>query len=115
MIYRIVITDYFKKQIKKIKKKDRFIMESLNEGFTGFEKGRAVHIGRGLYKIRLGGGRKGKSGGYRCFLYLVEEEGILAPVCIYSKNVMENLPLERLALHMENVRCELEGQFPEAG
>jgi mRNA-degrading endonuclease RelE of RelBE toxin-antitoxin system len=108
MTYRIVITEHFKKQIKRLKKKDRFIKEKLIEGLTGFSKSQAVHIGKAVYKFRLSTSEKGKSAGYRVYVFIVETNGILAPICIYATNEMENISLSALTLHLESVKAEVE-------
>jgi len=99
-MYKIVITEHFKKQLKKLAKKDAAIKESLKKELLGFEKQKAISIGSGVYKIRIAGRGKGKSGGYRAYLFVMEIESILTPICIYAKNQKENLTYEELTLHL---------------
>ncbi len=107
MTYRFVITKHFKRQVRRLNKKDRSVKDQLIEGLKSFAKERAVHMGRGVYKMRLGRANQGKSGGYRVYLLVVETEGILAPFCIYAKNEWETIPLGILADHLESVQAEL--------
>lgn len=88
--YKIKITDYFKKQLKRLVKKNQ-----------------AIPIGAGVYKMRLKGQNKGKSGGYRLYILIIETDGILVPIYIYAKNEKENLRYEELSLHLENTKSEL--------
>jgi len=72
MTYKIVITDYFKKQFKRIRKKDSQIKDVLVKGLESFSKTGSIHIGKGVYKMRLGGRGMGKSGGYRVYILVLE-------------------------------------------
>lgn len=108
MTFDVLITDHFKKQIKHLKKKDRDIKKHLIRELNQFTKKKAVHIGKGIYKLRLGKADKGKSGGYRLYILVIEIDGILVPICIHSKNKTENLSMLDLTLHLENVKAELD-------
>ncbi len=107
MTYKIVVTDYFKKQVKRLKKKDRLIKKHLINGLSNFSKSKAIHIGHGVYKLRLNRDGKGKSGGYRVYIFVIETDGILAPICIYAKSTKESISLLQIATHLENVKVEL--------
>lgn len=107
-MYNIVITEYFKKQLKRLVKKNRKLKDNLIKTLKYFNKSQAICIGMGVYKIRIKGQNKGKSGGYRLYIFIVEIEGILSPVYIYPKNERENLKLNDLTLHLECIKNELE-------
>lgn len=77
------------------------------EVLNAFKKETAISIGSGVYKIRLKGQGKGKSGGYRLYIFIMEIEGILTPICIYSKNEKENLTYNELSWHLEKIEGEL--------
>ncbi len=106
-MYKILITDYFKKQLKKLVKKDPCLKENLKQELLIFDKRKSVSIGSGVYKIRIASQGKGKSGGYRSYLFVMEIEKILTPICIYSKNVKENLSYEELTRHLMKTKEEL--------
>ena len=61
----------------------------------------------GIYKLRLKGQNKGKSGGYRLYIFVMEIEGILTPVCIYPKNEKGNLEFAELSWHLDKIKEEL--------
>lgn len=107
-MYKIAITGYFKKQLKRLVKKNRSLKGDLIEALKDFQKQTAISIGMGLFKIRLKSQNKGKSGGYRVYLFVMEIEGILAPICIYSKSEKENLTFEEAIYHLELVKQELQ-------
>lgn len=107
LMYKIVITDYFKKQLKKLVKKDAELKDNLRKELLGFTKENSIPIGSGVYKIRIAGHGKGKSGGYRAYLFTIEIQSILAPLCIYAKNQKENLTYEELTWHVKKVKEEL--------
>ena len=106
-MYKIVITDHFKKQLQKLVKKDFQLKENLKEELVDFSIQKAISIGSGVYKIRIAGRSKGKSGGYRAYLFIIEIQSILAPICIYAKNQKENLAFEELTWHLNKTKEEL--------
>lgn len=105
--YKIIVTEYFKKQLKRLLKKNRSLKQVFIEALHAFKKETAISIGNGVYKIRLKGQKKGKSGGYRLYIFVMETEGILTPICIYSKNEKENLTYNELSYHLEKTNEEL--------
>lgn len=106
--YKIVITDYFKKQLKRLIKKNRSLVEVFKKSLLTFQKENTVSIGMGVYKMRLKGQNKGKSGGYRLYVFLMEVDGILTPIYMYPKNEKENLNYEELTWHLEKTKQELQ-------
>jgi hypothetical protein len=106
-MYRIVITDFFKKQLKRLVKKNRFLKDDFKMVLLGFRKELAISIGHGVYKIRLCGQNVGKSKGYRVYVFLLEVEEILVPIAIYSKNEKENLTLNELNDFLERTKSYL--------
>ncbi len=106
-IYKVVVTNYFKKQLKRLLKKHRGLLDVFKNALNSFDKDQATSIGMGVYKVRLQGQGKGKSGGYRLYVFVMEIEGILTPICIYSKNEKENLTHIEMAIHLECTKREL--------
>lgn len=106
-MYKVLITDYFKKQLKGLVKKDFHLKENLKEELINFSKQRAISIGSGVYKVRISRQNQGKSGGYRVYIFVIEIQNILTPICIYSKNQKENLTYEELMLHLRKTKGEL--------
>lgn len=101
------LTKYFKKQLKKYLQKDRSLVANLKDALEAFNKNFAISIGKGVYKIRIRAQNKGKSGGYRVYLLLLEVKGFIVPLCIYSKSDKENLTSSELKDHLEGVLSEL--------
>lgn len=106
-MYKIVITNYFKKQLKQLLKKNRNLKNDFKKALLSFNKNNSLSIGKGVYKLRIKAQSKGKSGGYRLFVFLIEIESILAPICIYSKSTKENLTYEELIHHLIKTKEEL--------
>lgn len=106
-IYKIIVTEYFKKQLKRLLKKNRSLKQVFIDALHVFKKETAISIGSGVYKMRLKGQGEGKSGGYRLYVFIVEVDGILTPICIYSKNEKENLTYGELSWHLEKTKEEL--------
>lgn len=106
-MYEVVISNYFARQFRRLAKKNHQLKENLRIAFFNFNKDQAVSIGHGVYKFRVSSGNKGKSGGYRVYVYVVEINKILTPIAIYSKNEKENLSLNEMSKHLEMVKMEL--------
>lgn len=106
-MYEVLVSNYFAKQVKRLAKKNHQLKENLRAVLFSFNKDQAISIGHGVYKFRVSGDNKGKSGGYRLYVYIVEINKILTPIAIYSKNEKENLSLNEVSKHLEMVKSEL--------
>lgn len=105
--YRIIVTAYFKETLETFFKKNPTLKEELKKALSTFKNEQEIAIGMGVYKMRLKRQGKGKSGGYRLYILVVEIEGILTPICIYPKNEKENLNYTELTWHLEKIKEEL--------
>jgi len=76
-----------------------------------FEKKQGVHLGRGVYKIRVRTAdlNKGKSGSFRLFVLVIEVDDILIPIAIYFKGDQADMNLKELNDHLDIIRFELQG------
>jgi len=108
-MYRIILTKFFKKQLKRLLKKDPGLKNNLINTLLNFNREAAVSVGHEIYKTRLCGQNTGKSGGYRVYVFIVEINKILTPIAIYSKSEKENLVSEEMSGHLEKVKAELSG------
>jgi len=90
----IKTTDIFQKSISKLYKKDKFILDTLEELIEELRENpnMGTNLGNSRYKIRIKNrsNNKGKSGGYRVITYTKIEDTILF-VYIYSKSKIENV------------------------
>ena len=94
MKLKIIPTESFKKDVKRLKKKNPHIAESLKELNRSFSTGDfGTPIGRGVYKKRLRNLdlRRGKSGGFRVIGYQDIEMGKFYLLTIYSKSHKETV------------------------
>jgi len=106
-MHKIVITTYFKKQIKKLFRKDKDFKDELKKTLLNFNKSNSISIGNGVYKVRMKKDGSGKSSGYRLYIFLIEVEGIIAPITVFSKNEKANLRKSEISDHLENIIAEL--------
>ncbi|MDP2642733.1 MAG: type II toxin-antitoxin system RelE/ParE family toxin [Candidatus Peregrinibacteria bacterium] len=107
-MHRFIVTNFFKKQLKRLTKKDAQLKEHFKKVLINFRKEIAVSIGNNVYKLRIQGLGKGKSGGYRLYIFVLEIKGILCPIFIYPKNEKENLSLKELNIALEKTKEEME-------
>ena len=95
----IKVTDSFKKEFKKLFKKDVYLLDEYESLLKQLQINPTLgtSLGCGKYKIRLKNesNHKGKSGGYRVITYTKIEDTILL-VYIYSKSDMENVLMKRI-------------------
>ena len=106
-MYEVLVSNYFAKHFKRLAKKNSKLREALRDALFGFNRDLAISIGQGVYKLRLASENKGKSGGYRLYVYVVEINKILTPIAIYSKSEKENLAPDEMSEHLERVKDEL--------
>lgn len=91
---QIKTTEIFEKSFAKLYKKDKHLLDELENLATTLKStpNTGVSLGNGRYKIRLQNksNNKGKSGGYRVVTYTKIEDTVLL-VYIYSKSDLENI------------------------
>ena len=110
MIYSVLSTNRFEKELKRLVKK----YASLKTEFAGFvsdiiqnpEKG--ISIGNNCYKIRLaiGSKGKGKSGGARIITYIYKENETIYLLTIYDKSEKQNIKPDELKDIIESLQLD---------
>ncbi|MEP7170859.1 MAG: type II toxin-antitoxin system RelE/ParE family toxin [Bacteroidota bacterium] len=95
MSYKVVLTDKFKKQAKKLLKKYRSLKNELEDFETSLLSNpvQGTALGNNSYKIRLGvkSKGKGKSGGVRIITFIVTDDSEIYLLTIYDKSEIENV------------------------
>ena len=107
MSYKIIPTQKFKKQAKRLIKKFPSLQNELAE--LGVELSlqpeAGTPLGNNTYKIRLSvkSKGKGKSGGMRVITFLVTKDEEVYLLTIYDKSEMENIDDRDLKLQVEEI------------
>jgi mRNA-degrading endonuclease RelE of RelBE toxin-antitoxin system len=106
---RILFSEHFKKQLKKLKKKYPNIKDDLLGIIELFDPVNEISIGRSIYKIRIPSTdmQKGKSGGFRSYIYLYVKKDLLLPLCIYPKSETESITESELKYHFDQTIREI--------
>jgi mRNA-degrading endonuclease RelE of RelBE toxin-antitoxin system len=106
---QILFSGHFKKQLKKLKKKYPQVKEDLLDVIEIFDPKNEISIGRSIYKIRIPSSdmQKGKSGGFRSYLYLYIKKDLLLPLCIYPKSETESITENELKYHFNQTIQEI--------
>jgi len=106
---QILFSEHFKKQLKKLKKKYPRIKDDLLEIIEPFNPNNEISIGRSIYKIRIPSTdmQKGKSGGFRSYIYLYVKKDFLLPLCIYPKSETESITESELKYHLDQTIREI--------
>lgn len=106
---RIFFSEHFKKQLKKLKKKYPHTKEDLLNSINSFNAKNEISIGKSIYKIRIPSKdmKKGKSGGFRSYIYLYLKKELLVPLCIYPKSETESITENELKHHFDQTIEEI--------
>ncbi len=100
MSYKIIATDYFSKQLKRLAKKYPSLTTEFNELIAEIEQDpqSGTPLGNNCYKIRLSiaSKGKGKSGGARVITYLITKQKLVYLLSVYDKSEMENLDKSKI-------------------
>jgi hypothetical protein len=102
-------SDYFKGQLKTLMKKYPQIKEDLLDELDELKLENEITIGNNIYKIRIKSSdmKKGKSGGFRSYLYCYRKKDLLVPLCMYPKSERETLSDNELQWHLDRTMEEL--------
>ncbi len=105
----ILITHYFKKQIKSHLKKHKNLLNDTINLLTKFDKNTAVHIGHHVYKIRLKSSnlKRGKRNSFRLIILLIEVDNLITPITLYFKGDKENISKKEITLHEKIIIHEI--------
>ena len=106
---KIFFTRHFKNQLKKLKKKYPGIKDDLLKKLKKLDLKEEIYIGHSIYKIRIKSSdqNKGKSGGFRSYIYLYLKKDLLTPLCIYHKSQKESISENELQYYFNQVIEEL--------
>lgn len=106
---KIYFTHHFKSQLKKLKKKYPKVNDDLLAALETINLEREIYIGKSIYKIRIKSRdqKKGKSGGFRAYIFLYRSKGGLIPLCIYPKTTKESITENELMYHLDKVNNNL--------
>jgi hypothetical protein len=106
---QIFFSEHFKRQLKKLKKKYPHVKEDLLCVLDLFDPANEISIGRSIFKIRILSSdmKKGKSGGFRSYLYLFVKKDLLLPLCIYPKSETESITENELKYHFDQIIQDL--------
>jgi mRNA-degrading endonuclease RelE of RelBE toxin-antitoxin system len=100
MGFRIVPTPEFIKLAKKLSKKYPKLREDLNylQNILQENPKAGTHLGGNCYKIRLQNTsvKRGKRGGFRVIIFLIEEDEMIRLLAIYSKSEKESIADEEI-------------------
>jgi mRNA-degrading endonuclease RelE of RelBE toxin-antitoxin system len=106
---KIFFSEHFKKQLKKLKKKFPQIINDLLNRIDSFNPDNEISIGRSIYKIRISSTdmKKGKSCGFRSYIYLYIKNDLLVPLSIYPKTETESITETELKYHLDQTITEI--------
>lgn len=109
-MYRYLITEHFKKQLKTYLKKYRSLLDDVIGALKTFDKARAIPLGANTYKLLLASSdiAKGKSGAFRMIILVLEQDSIITPLTAYFKGDRADVSKREIMDHAEAIRREIE-------
>ena len=107
MNYKILLTDHFKREAKKLIKRYASLSSELSNLFDelAINPTLGTHLGNDIYKIRISiaSKGKGKSGGARVLTYVkVSDESVLL-FAIYSKGTKDTISDKEIQLLIKDI------------
>ncbi len=103
---KIELFQNFRKEFKKLHKKNRNIVDYLQNLEKELLKNptTGTFLSDNIYKIRVANSSKniGKRGGFRVITYFVDEDKTVYLVNIYEKNTIENISIETIKSIIKN-------------
>jgi len=106
-MYKVLLTQNFKKEAKSLIKKYASIREELAKlgEILAENPTSGTPLGRDCYKVRLAikSKNKGKSGGARIITYVISSEKEVVLLTIYDKNTKANLRPNELDYLLKNI------------
>jgi mRNA-degrading endonuclease RelE of RelBE toxin-antitoxin system len=109
-MYQSLFLPHFLRQLKPLLKKYPSVKEDIKRTLADFDTKLYPHLGRNVYKVRLGvtGLARGKSKSLRLIVLVVEHHSLLAPVTIYFKGDKTNISFKELSDHLEIIEIEID-------
>ncbi len=111
-MFQIVFLPHFKRQIKPLLKKHRSLKDSVIDAIDSFDPVQHAHLGHDVYKIRIGTPSllRGKNKSFRLILLVIELDGLLVPITIYSKGDKDSVSPKELDDHIQHIIFELDNR-----
>jgi len=106
---KIFFSNFFKIQLKKLKKKFPSVKDDLLKQMEKLDLANEIHIGKSIYKVRIKSSDqpKGKSSGFRTYIYIYKKNNLLVPLCIYHKSTTESITSNELKYYFDKTIEEL--------
>lgn len=100
MSYRIEPTKLFEREAMRLSKKYRSLKSELTALSASLKEDphRGADLGSGLFKLRLAirSKNKGKSGGGRVVIYVIDEDQVVHLLTLYDKSEFDTISTESL-------------------
>lgn len=106
---KIFFSNHFKRQLKKLIKKFPHAKEDLLEKLAYFDLKNEISIGHSIYKFRVKSRdiAKGKSSGFRVYIFVYVKKDSLVPLCMYAKSDQGMMTENELQYHFDKTIEEL--------
>ena len=106
MKVKIYTEKEFERQLRKLSKKYRSMLDDYDAFLTGLEQDpfQGTSLGKGVRKVRMAIASKGKSGGARVITYNLYQEGdsiIIDLLTIYDKGEISNISDEFISFLLD--------------
>lgn len=105
----IFISEHFKRHLKKYLKKYRSLGTDILATLESFEPRQHIHLGEGLYKVRLYSSdlKRGKNRSFRLIILLYISQNLLTPITLYFKGDQRDMAVEKIKREVRLVLAEI--------
>jgi mRNA-degrading endonuclease RelE of RelBE toxin-antitoxin system len=110
MIFKVIPSPRFLKDVKRLSKKYKSIKKDIDELSVQLQTSPRIgtDLGKGLYKIRLRSSdmARGKRGGFRVVYYLLTQDRKVYLLTIFPKTEVENIDFKKIHELLEDLHLE---------
>lgn len=106
---QVFFSQHFKRQLRTLLKKYPSAKEDLLSVIVEFDEAQHTSIGRSILKVRIPSTDmlRGKSGGFRSYIFFYRKKNLLVPLCIYAKSTSDSISKIELQYHLDETSKEL--------
>ncbi|HEY4515205.1 MAG TPA: hypothetical protein VJJ22_03560 [Candidatus Paceibacterota bacterium] len=113
-MWKIISLPHFKHSLKPLVKKFKDLEGAVIAELENFNPLYHTTIEQDIYKLRLSTKslKRGKSGSFRLYVYVMENDNVIVPIIIYFKSEQANLTIQELRDHINTINQELKQLQP---
>lgn len=107
-MYQPLILPHFKKQLKQLSKKYRYLKSEVIAVLESFNRVQHQSLGHNLYKVRIKSKdiKRGKDKSFRLVIFVIEVQKYIVPITVYYKGDRKDITKKEINDHLEIILLE---------